>query len=140
VREADHIPTAAESAYSAEGMSERLDSSLENVFPDDPGRRDSLPPDLAAQWRSSGSGSGAQNGGTDYPDIESVTAARPTLYDHVSEQIAFTFVDPTDRAIARVLADGLDEAGYLDVDTSELARRLGVAETDLERILRSCQT
>src|SRR5690606_5275903 len=79
VADGDAGPVAPEAAYSAEAISERLDSSLENLFPDDPGRRDSLPPDLAAQWRSSPSGS--QNAAADYPDIESLTAARVTLFD-----------------------------------------------------------
>ena len=61
----DDVPTAAaaedqnergaesdpEPEWSAASMSDRLDSSLENVFPDDPGTRDPIGPDLAAQWK-----------------------------------------------------------------------------------------
>src|SRR5690606_5820520 len=37
---------------SAETIAERLDSSMENVFPDDPGTSERLGPELSAQWRS----------------------------------------------------------------------------------------
>ncbi len=42
--------------WSAEAISDKLDSTLENVFPDEPGATDRLGPDLAAQWKSNNSG------------------------------------------------------------------------------------
>ncbi|RWF15400.1 MAG: RNA polymerase sigma-54 factor, partial [Mesorhizobium sp.] len=52
----------SEAEWSAEAISEKLDSSLENLFPDDPGTRERLGPDLTAQWKSaSGSGVGASS-------------------------------------------------------------------------------
>ncbi|TGT94602.1 hypothetical protein EN798_33060, partial [bacterium M00.F.Ca.ET.155.01.1.1] len=42
----------SEAEWSAEAISEKLDSSLENLFPDDPGTRERLGPDLTAQWKS----------------------------------------------------------------------------------------
>ena len=49
-----------ETEWSAEAISEKLDSSLENLFPDDPGTSERLGPDLTAQWKSaSGGGAGA---------------------------------------------------------------------------------
>ena len=42
----------AETAWSAEAISDKLDSSLENLFPDDPGTSERLGPDLTAQWKS----------------------------------------------------------------------------------------
>ena len=38
--------------WSAEAISEKLDTSLENLFPDDPGTAERLGPDLTAQWKS----------------------------------------------------------------------------------------
>ncbi|TIR97506.1 MAG: RNA polymerase sigma-54 factor, partial [Mesorhizobium sp.] len=42
----------SETEWSAEAISEKLDSSLENLFPDDPGTSEKLGPDLTAQWKS----------------------------------------------------------------------------------------
>jgi RNA polymerase sigma-54 factor len=126
------------SEWTAEGMSDKLDASLENMFPDDPGTRDGLNPNLAAQWKSApagGAGSGAEAG-----DIEAMTAAPVTLADHLADQIALTFADPVERQIARTLADGLDEAGWLDVEPAEIAMRLGVPVALVESVLATCQT
>lgn len=126
-----------ETAWSAEAMSEKLDTSLENVFPDDPGTTERLGPDLAAQWKSSGLGAGPA-GGSDF-DMEDMFAAAVTLRDHVGEQIAFAFVDPRDRLIAYDLTDALDEAGYLRGDATEIAGRLGVEEAAVAAVLKVCQ-
>lgn len=128
----------AEVAWSAEAMSEKLDSSLENVFPDDPGVTERLGPDLAAQWKSAGVGAGP-SGGSDF-DMEDMFAATVTLRDHVGEQIAFAFVDPADRLIAHDLADALDEAGYMRADVAEIGARLGSGEAAVLDVLRTCQT
>src|SRR4029453_8477349 len=48
--ETDWFPETERPA-SAETMSEKLDASLENIFPDDPGTNDRLGPDLSAQWK-----------------------------------------------------------------------------------------
>ncbi|MBN9242218.1 MAG: RNA polymerase factor sigma-54 [Mesorhizobium sp.] len=125
----------APAAWSAEAMSEKLDSSLENLFPDDPGRAEKLAPDLAAQWKSVGRGGG---GGEGF-DMEEIAAAKVTLRDHVGEQIALTFADPAARLIAAELADGLDEAGYLRADLAEIAARLGTGEGAVAAVLAECQ-
>ncbi len=55
-----------ETQWSAEAISEKLDSSLENLFPDDPGTSERLGPDLTAQWKSaSGNSGGSQSEGFD---------------------------------------------------------------------------
>ncbi|MFC0210649.1 RNA polymerase factor sigma-54 [Chelativorans intermedius] len=121
----------------AEAMAERLDSSLENLFPDDPGRREAIGPDLSAQWRSAG-GNGLATG--EAWDLEAVAAAPITLGAHVQEQIAFAFQSPQERLLAQELADGLDEAGYLSVDLAEIAERTGADRPLLDRVLATCQT
>lgn len=120
---------------SAETISERLDTSMENVFPDDPGTAEPIGPDLAAQWKSASpslSGEGF--------DLEDIASARVSLADHVGEQIAFAFRDPGDRLLARELADALDEAGYMRADIAEIATRLGTDEASALRVLEACQS
>ena len=109
----------SETVWSAEAISDKLDSSLENLFPDDPGTSERLGPDLTAQWKSAtGNGSSGSSEGFDVGDM---AAAAITLRQHVGEQIALAFADPAARLIAGELADGLDEAGYVRANLAEIA-------------------
>ncbi len=118
-------------------MSEQLDASLENVFPDDTGVSERLAPDLSAQWKSSSGGvTGGPSG--DF-DMEDLAAAPVTLQDHAAEQIAFQIADAADRAVARELADGLDDAGYFHGETDDIAARLGTDPQSVNRVLALCQ-
>lgn len=132
--EAEHA--SGDFEWSAEAISSRLDASLENLFPDDPGSRDILAPDLTAQWKSAG---GGQAGAMDSFDPGELAAARTTLADHVAEQIALTFADPVQRLIARELAGELDDAGYMRSDPDEIADRLGAGRDAVEKVLADCQ-
>ena len=69
-------------------MSDTFDSSLENIFPDDPGTHDFIAGDLASQWKSSSGDGYVSTGGEGY-NLEQVTASPQTLRDHVAEQIIF---------------------------------------------------
>ncbi len=120
----------------AETLSSAFDSSLENIFPDDPGRSDAVGPDLTAQWKSA-PGEG-QVSGSGY-DIDQVVASRVSLSEHVAGQIALTFSTTADRFMATGLADALDESGYLRADTTALAQNLGVETAEVERILTAMQ-
>lgn len=126
---------------SAENLSSTFDTSLENIFPDDPGRFDAINPDIAAQWKSpsfeASQGTGQGAGGY---DIDQVTANRVSLADHVSEQITLTFSQATERFVAMALADSLDESGYLRTEISSLAQNLGVEPQLIERVLAIVQT
>src|SRR5690606_28202162 len=57
--EGDWIET--EHAWTSEAISAKLDTSLENMFPDDPGTVERLGPDLTAQWKSAGGGAGTMS-------------------------------------------------------------------------------
>ncbi|PWJ84212.1 RNA polymerase RpoN-/SigL-like sigma 54 subunit [Pseudaminobacter salicylatoxidans] len=139
---AEAVPTGewngTEAGWSAETMSEVFDSSLENMFPDDPGTAVRLGPDLSAQWKSAGT-QGTPAGGDDF-DLEEIFASRITLRDHIAEQISVTITDPIGRLIAHSLADGLDEAGYLRDDPAEIAAQLGAGDDAVRAILKTCQT
>ena len=125
-----------EPEWSAHAISERLDASLENLFPDDPGTREKVGPELAGQWKSAGSASAAASDGFDPDDFAS--GAR-TLRDHLGEEIALAFADPAKRLIALDLAGNLDDNGYLQADLSEIADRLGVEENRVTEVLAACQ-
>lgn len=124
--------------WTAEAISAKLDSSLENLFPDDPGAGDKLSPDLTAQWKSA-SPVARQGSGAEGFDPEAFLSAPVTLHDHLAEQIAFAFAAPADRLIAHELADALNEVGYLDADLAEIAQRLGASAGQVEDVLAKCQ-
>ncbi len=126
-----------ETAWSSKAISEKLDTSLENLFPDDPGATERLGPDLSAQWKSAPAGAGSVSDGF---DMEDIAAVRITLRDHVAGQIALGFALPSDRLIAGELADGLDETGYLRGDLEEIIARLGTDSASVDRVLARCQT
>ncbi|CCV05346.1 hypothetical protein MESS2_1540031 [Mesorhizobium metallidurans STM 2683] len=140
----DAAPEAAgdwfetDTAWSAEAISEKLDTSLENLFPDDPGTSERLGPDLTAQWKSA-SGNGSSSSSSEGFDAADIAAAAITLRDHVGEQVALAFGDPAARLIAGELADGLDEAGYMRADMAEIAVRLGTNEAAVAKVLAVCQ-
>lgn len=129
----------SETEWSAEAISEKLDSSLENLFPDDPGTSEKLGPDLTAQWKSASAGS-AGSASSEGFDVGEMAATIVTLREHVGEQIALAFSNPAERLIAGELADSLDEAGYLRADLEEIAARLGADMGAVARALAVCQT
>ncbi len=126
-----------EAPDASENLSSTFDASLENIFPDDPGRFDAVNPDIAAQWKSPSFDAGQGAGGY---DIDQVTASRVSLADHVSEQITLAFSGTSERFIAMALADALDESGYLRGDLLSLAQNLGVEPQAVERVLAMVQT
>src|SRR5215468_2078417 len=110
VAEGESEAAPAEAERSAEPMSpaaieERLDTSLENVFPDDapaaPARASTDAPMAYSQW--AGVGPGGRDD-SDY-DLEAFVSAEETLADHLAEQLALAIVDPGQRMIGQYLID-----------------------------------
>ncbi len=121
----------------AEVIASRLDTSLENVFPDDPGRTERSGPDLSRQWK----GLGESRGSGEPLDMDDLAAGAPSLRDVLAEQIGFRFgAGGIKRAIAESLADEIDEAGYCRAELEALAERLGASMGEVETVLRECQT
>jgi RNA polymerase sigma-54 factor len=135
--QSDHWLESGE-ATSSDSMSDTFDSSLENIFPDDPGTHDFIAGDLASQWKSSSGDGYVSSGGEGY-NLEQVTASPLTMQDHVGEQILFAFEKAADRLIAAELADHLDEMGYLRADVGEMAERLGVEIAHIEKLIAIMQ-
>jgi RNA polymerase sigma-54 factor len=123
---------------SRSAIEQRLDTDLENVFPDEstvavrPGPAE---PVGYSEWSSVGSGGRDE----DY-NLEAFVPAETTLTDHLTGQLALAVADPVRRMIGRHLIDLLDEAGYLAGDIGEVAEKLGAAPADVEAVLGILQT
>jgi RNA polymerase sigma-54 factor len=118
-----------------------LGTELENAFESDrpvtPSERQEMP-ELglsATAW----SGTAAQGGDGEAPNLEAYVAASLSLHDVLEEQLAIALTDPTDRLIGRSIIDLIDDAGYLTEGLGELAERLGISIERAERVLATIQ-
>ena len=75
---------------------------------------------------------------SDY-SFENTMAASTTLRDHLLDQIHVDFIDNKERAIAILMLDYLDEAGYFRTNLLDLANRLGCSVARVEDILQRLQ-
>jgi RNA polymerase sigma-54 factor len=133
---ADWMDDRLESRQSIEA---RLDTDLNNVFPDDsagPARSPETQPAAYSEW--TGTGAGGHSDG-DY-NLEAFVTAETTLADHLAEQASMTFTDPVERMLAQYLVDLVDDAGYLPADLSEAADKLGASMAQIEAVLARLQT
>ncbi len=127
---------------SASDISDKLDSSLENLFPDDNEKSPVLQainaaPSQADQWTRLPSYAPAS--GEDY-NIEAFVANGTTLRDHLAGQLVMTGIDTQTATIARDLLDHVDESGYMRGDLPHIAERLGVDLANVEKALALIQT
>ncbi len=76
-------------------------------------------------------GGGSQAFETDDRGLEDTLQTRPSLRDHLGEQLRLTFPDRSDRLIGAYLIALLEPSGRLGTDPAEIARVLGV---DLGRV------
>jgi len=115
---------------SADSIANGFDTEVENVFPEQAAqdRLNDLP-----QWNEGG------GSGEEAPDLDQFVAARPSLSDHLTAQIAMILVDPAERLIAQFLIDGLNEAGYLAVELETIAEQLGAPLATVESVLEKVQ-
>ena len=116
---------------SADTIANSFDTEVENVFPEQRGEDR-----LASDWTPTGS----LGDGGEAPDIDQYVAARPTLSDHLNDQIGLLLTDPAERLIARFLADGVNDAGYLSVEPESVAEQLGASLEAIETVLAKLQT
>src|SRR5215510_11682387 len=139
-------PAAAEAATdwfkqdletSRAAIEQRLDTDLENVFPDDgaaPARHSLAEPASYSEWSSVGAG--GRDG--DY-NLEAFVSAETTLAGHLSEQLLLTVGDPVRRMIGQHLIDLVDDAGYLTGDCAAVAEKLGAPLAEVEAVLAVVQ-
>src|ERR1700759_5050168 len=108
-----------------ETIEQRLDTGLENVFPDEspagPARQTPSEPAAYSEWAGVGAGGRADG---DY-----------NLEAFVSEETALAFSDSAERMIAQYLVDLVDEAGYLTGDLVEAGEKLGAPLSRVEAVL-----
>ena len=120
-------------------IEDRLDTSLENVFPDEPATapRPAAPePAAYSEWAGVGAG-GREDG--DY-NLEAFVSAEATLADHLADQLALAISDPARRMIGQHLIDSVDESGYLTGDLAAVADKLGAPTNEVEAVLAVLQT
>jgi RNA polymerase sigma-54 factor len=125
---------------SRQSIEARLDTDLDNVFPDDsaagPARIPESPPGAYSEWTAAGGG--GRNDG-EY-NLEAFVTAEATLAGHLAEQVSMTFTDPIERMIAQYLVDLVDDAGYLPAELTDAAHRLGASPAQIEAVLARLQT
>ena len=66
-------------------------------------------------------------------------SSRPSLHEHLAEQLALAVTDPADRLVGLSLIDAVDEAGYLAEPLAEIADRLGMPLARAESVLSTLQ-
>ncbi|MDF2998771.1 MAG: rpoN [Xanthobacteraceae bacterium] len=120
---------------SSQAIADRLDTGLENIFPDDAGRENPTPSagDGAAYSEWAGVGSGGRD--DEGYNLEAFVPAELTLADHLESQLALAVTDPVLRLIGHHLIDLIDEAGYLTADLGEVAERLGAPSDAMDAAL-----
>lgn len=132
---------SAELEISAAAISDKLDTSLENVFPDDPGNGDGALRAMPHDDRVSGLPGLPSSGGADYDySLEEIAGTKRSLRDVIGEQVPFIFHDISERAIAEELIDALDERGYVDADLERIAERLNCPQETVNKVLKGLQT
>ncbi len=91
---------------------------------------------LIGDWSKASKGAGFEGEGEDF----AATLRRdPTLHEHLHEQIALLALAPAEAAIAAVLADAVDEGGYVRAEVEEVALRLGCDPARVEAVLTRLQ-
>ncbi|HUI98521.1 MAG TPA: RNA polymerase factor sigma-54, partial [Xanthobacteraceae bacterium] len=120
-------------------IEDRLDTGLENVFPDDgPAQPEPRAPEPAAYSDWSGVGAGGRDGGG--YNLEAFVSAEVTLASHLADQLLLAIHDPARRMIGQHLIDLVDEAGYLAGDLAGIAEKLGAPLAEVEAVLGVVQT
>jgi RNA polymerase sigma-54 factor len=126
----DDAVEAGERVQDAAAIAQSFDTEVENVFPEQRGE------DRLDTWGHGAGGADGEPG----PDIDQFVAARPTLGEYLNEQIGLLLIDPAERMIARFLADGLNEAGYLTLELDAVAEQLGASLATVGTVLQKLQT
>jgi len=129
---------------SPRAVAAKLDTDVENVFPDDTeagGAPESEPRAMEPMDSGWSAISGRRGGSFDSGefDFESMLTGEVTLRDHLNEQLALAIADPAKRLIGQHLVDMVDDAGYLSGNLEQVAIRLAAPLDMVEETLREIQ-
>ena len=120
-----------------------LGTELSNTFDAD---RPAVSPEASTTLTDAGLSATSWTGAVGPPsngeaaNLEAYVAAKPTLHDHLLEQLALACADPVDRMIGHALIDAVDEIGYMREDISDIAQRLGTPAARIEMVLAKIHT
>lgn len=138
-REEDDRWFETELPTSAAAISDKLDTDLSNVFPDDNNRveQENAPALPAESWANAPT---RQPVSADNYNLEAFVADSKTLPEFLAEQLGLATNDQTMRLVGMALIAELDEAGYMRADIGDLARRLDAPEALLGETLALLKT
>ncbi|MCS0502114.1 RNA polymerase factor sigma-54 [Ancylobacter mangrovi] len=127
---------------SRSAIEDRLDTTLDNIYPDDNGREPASPPTPMGEGPAYSEWAGVGTGGRDDEgyNLEAFVPAETTLAEHLEGQLSLAITDPAERLIGLNIIDLIDEAGYLSADLSGVAERLGAPVETVNRVLETIQT
>lgn len=91
----------------------------------------------ATSWTGAGAGGGSDGIA---PDLDAFVASKPSLHDHLAEQLALACPDARSRIIGHAIIDSIDETGYVREPVAEIAARLSVQPAEVEKTLALIQT
>ena len=89
-------------------------------------------------WSRAGSGGSSSFESSDY-GIDQLEAAKPSLHDHLSDQLSIANLDGASRMIASHLISMVEDDGYIRSDLAEEADRLGVDLLQIQSVLETLQ-
>ena len=122
-----------------------LDATASDVYgDDDPTVREREPAATAdagegpmVDWSKAGKGGGGFDGDEDA--MERSLTREKSLHEHLTDQALIAHFTAPEMAIAQILIDGVDDAGYMRVPLGEIAERLGCDIALVEKVLTACQ-
>ena len=131
-------PECASDRVSLQEAAQALDMGSEEAFNEaSPGEQHCGELDEIA-YAGAPTDHGRQGSGQDTNTLPD-RAAAGSLADAVRAQLAIRPLPDRQRAMALILIDGLDEAGYLRLDLAELAERLHYPINEIEAVLQMLQ-
>ncbi|MBY0381492.1 MAG: RNA polymerase factor sigma-54 [Xanthobacteraceae bacterium] len=119
-------------------MEQTFDTTMENVFSEEPSETATRAAQDAAPSAYTEWGGGASND-EDY-NLEAFVAAELSLQDHLTEQLSVSATDASQRMTGKYLIDLVDEAGYLPADLGQAADKLGASNEAVESVLKVLQS
>ncbi len=121
-----------------------MDASGTDVYGDDAPvvrERESVVADSAEgpmiDWSKAGKGGTGFDG--DEESMERALSREKTLSEHLMDQALIAHFSAPEMAIAQILIDEVDAAGYMRASLTEIADRLGCELTLVETVLKTCQ-